>query len=55
MNGPDGYESDDAAYEVQADGEVVYIGAHFEEVKEGEIEEGEVEEDGVDQRATSSC
>ena len=51
---PDGYESDDAAYEVQADGEVVYIGEDFEAVKEGKIEEGELEEDGVDQPATSN-
>ena len=49
-NGPDGYESDDAAYEVQADGKVVCIGEDFKEV-----EEGEVEEDGVDQCATNSC
>ena len=40
-----GHESDDAAYEVQADGKIVYIGEHFEEG----------EEDEVDQRSTSSC
>ena len=48
--GPDGYESDDAAYEVQEDGEVaVYIGEDFDEVKEGEVEQ-----DGVEEPATST-
>ena len=49
VNGHDGYESDDAVYEVQADDEVVYIGEDFEDV-----EEGKVEEDGVDERATTN-
>jgi hypothetical protein len=47
--GPNGYESDDAAYKVQENGEVVYIGEHFDEV-----EEGEVEQDGVEEPATST-
>ena len=54
VTGPDGYESDDAAYQVQEDGEVVYIGEFFDEVKEDEFEEGEVEQDGVEEPAKST-
>ena len=49
VTGRDGYESDDAAYQVQEDGEVVYIGEFFDEV-----EEGEVEQDGVEEPAKST-
>ena len=49
VNEPDGYESDDAAHEVQVDSEVVYIGEDIDEVKEGEVEQ-----DGVEGPATST-
>ena len=47
--GPDGYESDDAAYQVQEDGEVVYIGEYIDD---DEVEEDE--EDGVEEPAKST-
>ena len=50
VTGPDGYESDDAAYQVQEDGEVVYIGEDFDEVEEGEVEQDEVEEPATSTR-----
>ena len=50
VTGPDGYQSDDAAYQVQEDDEVVYIG----EEDVDEVEEGEGEQDGVEEPATST-